>query len=60
MWKDNQVCQLQWTDGHVWQSSEPIVTSKPFFMYKYVLLDGKEQIAWEEGIDRIADLELIA
>ena len=60
MWKNNQICQMKWTEGDIWKTEEPIVTSRPFFMYKYVLLEGKTQVSWEEGIDRIADLELIS
>jgi hypothetical protein len=39
MWKNNQLCQLKWTEGDIWKTTEPIVTSRPHFMYKYVLLD---------------------
>ena len=47
---------LQWTEGHVWLSKQPLTTTQRFFSYKYVVLDhGKVQM-WEKGVDRIADL----
>lgn len=61
MWKNNKLCQLKWYDGDIWRTDSPVITSRHNFMYKYVVLDEDgTQIAWEEGIDRIADLELIA
>lgn len=48
--------ELQWTEGHVWLSKQPLTTTQRFFSYKYVVLDhGKVQM-WEKGVDRIADL----
>lgn len=54
-------CHMTWTEGHIWQMSQPVVTSTPFFSYKYVLMDGDktEMVRWESGIDRIADLRLL-
>jgi hypothetical protein len=39
MWKNNKLCQLQWSEGDIWKTEQPIVTSRPHFMYKYVTLD---------------------
>ena len=30
---------LKWTDGHIWVSETPLVTSTPYFAYKYVMVD---------------------
>ena len=30
---------LKWTDGHIWVSEQPLVTSTPFFSYRYVKVD---------------------
>lgn len=57
-WKNFQKCQMKWTDGHVWVT-EDLVTTQPFFLYKYVIMrDGKEQ-RWERGANRIADLDVL-
>lgn len=36
---------------------EPIITKETHFTYKYVIMQGNNVIQWEEGINRIADLE---
>jgi len=59
-WKDEKVCKLQWTEGHIWKTIKPITTSKKFFQYKYILVQDGVRVAIESGIDRIADLELLA
>jgi len=33
-WKDRK-CKLTWTEGHVWITAEPILTTAPYFRYKY-------------------------
>ena len=59
MWKE-YVYDLAWTPGHVWVSKQPIVTDDDMFQYKYVLMkDGKVE-KWERGINRIADLKVLA
>jgi len=60
MWKDFK-CHMRWTDGHIWVTEKPLVTNRYFFQYKYVLLDKERSnlIAWERGVDRIADLEIL-
>lgn len=59
-WQDESICKLQWTEGHIWKTVEPIKTRKSFFMYKYVLMDEGVRVKLEDGIDRIADLELLS
>ena len=60
MWK-SYIYDLVWTPGHVWVSKEPIVAGKDDqFQYKYVLMkDGKVE-KWERGINRIADVKVLA
>ena len=54
-------CKLMWTEGHIWKTSSPIVTDVPHFQYKYVLLHKlDEPKAWENGLNRIADLRLLS
>jgi len=54
-------CHMTWTEGHVWQMCEPVVTHHSFFTYKYVLMDKNktEMVRWESGVDRIADLRVL-
>jgi len=48
-----------WTEGHIWVLQQPIVTTKPHFLYKYALMEDDNLIKLETGIARIADLELL-
>jgi hypothetical protein len=59
-WKEI-VCHLKWTEGHIWVTEKPIITSQPYFTYKYMQLDDdkKTMVKWEAGIDRIVDLRLL-
>ena len=59
-WKERK-CKMTWTDGHTWILDEPIITTAPFFRYKYVCArkDNKNEFRWETGVDRIADLRLL-
>jgi hypothetical protein len=56
---------LKWQSGDIWESEEPLVTSKYFFHYKYCVIkqtgDGEKDhvVAWERGVDRVADLEIM-
>ena len=52
---------MQWTEGNVWISKEPLMTSSYYFSYKYATLDENcsQLIGWERGVDRIADLEVM-
>lgn len=52
-------CHLEWTDGHIWRSVEPIIIRESYFEYKYVLLEEGKVVAWEEGVNRIADLDAL-
>jgi hypothetical protein len=56
-WKNFKL-NMQWTEGHVWVLKEPILTSQPFFQYKYMLTDTEKvgEGKWERGIDRIIDM----
>ena len=35
---------LKWTEGHVWVSEKPLVTTQTIFHYKYVLLGPDKQV----------------
>ena len=58
VWKEYK-CHLEWTDGHIWRSVEPIIVRESYFEYKYVMLEEDKVIAWEEGVNRIADLDAL-
>lgn len=38
---------------------EPILTAKNYFKYKYVLMNKGQLVKWEDGIDRIVDLDIL-
>lgn len=57
-WKDFQKCTMKWTEGHVWVT-ENLVVDKPFFLYKYIIMRGKNPLKWEKGANRIADLHVL-
>ena len=59
-WKNDQICKMQWTEGHVWKTVQPIRTKQKYFQYKYIVIEDGVRIDIENGIDRIADLELLA
>ena len=50
-------CNLIWTEGHIWCSTKPIIVRESYFEYKYVLLEDDQVSGWEEGVNRIADLD---
>lgn len=50
---------LRWTEGDIWVSKEPLVTSEYFFHYKYAIVEDNKVIGWERGVDRVADLEIL-
>jgi hypothetical protein len=50
---------MKWTDGHVWVLDNPIVSSVPYFSYKYVIMEDDQDLKWENGMNRIADLEML-
>jgi len=42
--KETAFLKMKWTEGHIWETEEPIFISynpsrPPYFMYKYVLLN---------------------
>jgi len=53
---------LEWTEGHIWVSEDPLLTKYPYFAYKYVLLDDEKTtfIGWETGINRLCDCRLLS
>ena len=55
---------MKWTEGHVWVAENVKITveygDKPYFMYKYIVMDNGNLTRYEEGIDRIADLKLLS
>ena len=57
-WNDCNVCKMTWTENHVWVTDN-LVVSKPFFLYKYVIIQDGEIKQWEKGANRIADLEVL-
>ena len=59
MW-DLPVYPMTLTSDNLWVSKMPLITKVSHFRYKYSIFNGnKERIAWETGVDRIADLEVI-
>ena len=36
-----------------------MIVTEPNFQYKYVLLEKPDTILWEEGVNRIADLNIL-
>ena len=48
---------LKCHDGHVWTSPKPLATDKSKFMYKYVVCANNKILNWEDGCNRIADLD---
>jgi hypothetical protein len=56
MW-DLPVYPMTLTSDNLWVSKMPLITKVSHFRYKYSIFNGnKERIAWETGVDRIADL----
>lgn len=54
------VCPLTWTEGHIWVTNDLIVKSSPIFQYKYVIKQEQAETIWESGMNRIADLTILA
>jgi hypothetical protein len=57
-WDVHKCLKLQWSEDHVWESTVPVITNKPFFKYKYV--NYKPTIQIEDGMDRLAELRQLA
>ena len=51
---------MTWTDGHLWVLKDLEVEADSFFEYKYVVLGGNQPIRWEQGLNRILDVKLLA
>ena len=52
---------MEWNEGDVWKSKNPLITTSFFFTYKYAIFRNNytELIGWERGVDRISDLEIM-
>jgi hypothetical protein len=50
---------LKWSAGDIWESTEQLVTKHYFFHYKYAVIKGEYVVAWERGVDRVVDLEIL-
>lgn len=63
-WNKDHIFRMTWTEGHEWVAENVKISveygDKPHFMYKYVVIDNGNLTRYEEGIDRIADLKLLA
>lgn len=57
-WKEYKH-KLLWGNGHVHLSTTPLITSESCFKYKYVILENGKMKSWENGIDRIAELDFL-
>ena len=53
-------CPMTWTDGHVWVTNDLTVRSQAIFQYKYVIKQEQGETIWESGLDRLADLTILA
>lgn len=53
---------LKWTEGHIWVSETPLITSTTIFRYQYIMIDSRSGAKVdndEKGIKRICDLASI-
>lgn len=55
---------LKWRPGDIWESEKPLITNKYFFHYKFCLIktpnnEKHHVVAWERGVDRVVDLEIM-
>ena len=59
-WKQ-PLYKLEWNEGDIWKSKNPLITTSFFFTYKYAIFRNNysELIGWERGVDRISDLEIM-
>lgn len=51
-WTEHRL-KLEWTEGHIWRNTEPLLVSNPIFEYKYVV-QGKEDSRFEDGENRVS------
>ena len=59
-WKEFKA-HMKWTEGHIWELKNLDIEAKDaVFQYKYVVLNHGKPSKWEDGINRIADLHLLA
>lgn len=50
---------MKWTEGHVWVAENILIQSSSFFTYKYVVMKQDKAVRWEQGPNRVADLEIL-
>ena len=48
-WKSYERGLMRWTENHVWVLENLLVSSKPYFNYKYVVIKENEAPKWEKG-----------
>ncbi len=58
-WTDFEKCKLKWTEGHFWVADNLVILNKPYFLYKYVIMELGEPKIWEQGPNRLADLDVL-
>lgn len=46
-WTDFEKCKLKWTEGHFWVTENLVIINKPYFLYKYVIMEMGEPKIWE-------------
>ena len=56
-WDPKKCLKLKWFKDHIWESEVPLVTTHPYFKYKYVYYHPETII--EDGMDRLAELRLL-
>lgn len=57
-WDPKKCLKLKWFEDHIWESEVPLLTTRPFFKYKYVMYNPTQTI--EQGMDRLAELRLLS
>jgi hypothetical protein len=56
---DNKI-PLKWTEGHIWVSERPVITSSQFFKYKYIMIDQRSKNRDDETNYRVADMDVMS
>lgn len=53
-------CGMTWTKDHYWITEDLRINSSSHFQYKYAVVNEKnDEVIWEQGICRIADLAIL-
>lgn len=50
---------MKWTEGHIWVVENLLIYTNSFFTYKYVVMKQDKAVKWEQGPNRIADLNIL-